>query len=312
MAQYKGIIAGIGDKSNKINLISPQFDARIYNFIIGKNCIIDGLELNNKTLSAGACVCQGYRGVIDTSIKLVTTMGYIYGVFKVNFDNDKPDEFYIETSSTKIERKDDILHGTGVYYLELYYNGLVRLPRDYPNSAVYADKSQFVSNTIGEKATATTQDVNDNSTKVATTEYVHNQIEEQIKPATTTLTLFSFQGPTTESKKEVGKLLLKRKAKQVVAIATINSPASEYNGVIFPSFLDVPIPNEFLPKNIAYITLPFAITTRDGYLGEQKYEGAYFYKILPDGTLSIKASDYEEVDSFSIIGKKYDSGWETN
>lgn len=181
MAIYKGIIAGIGDKLSGANVITPQFDARVNKFIIGQNCIFDGLTLSGNTLSAGSCLAEGYRGELSNPITLDTT-AYVYGVFKVNHDSNILDEFYIETSASANTTQNDILHTAGIYYLLLYRNGIVQLPKNYPAKAVYSDNTSHINDngTLGNNVTCPTQSVNDNSTKVANTAYVHNQIVEEI------------------------------------------------------------------------------------------------------------------------------------
>lgn len=67
---YQGTIAGIGDKANNINVINPQFDAKIRNFIIGKDCILEGLEIENGMLKAGSCFSHGFVGSIEENINL--------------------------------------------------------------------------------------------------------------------------------------------------------------------------------------------------------------------------------------------------
>lgn len=281
MALNQGIMAGIGDIANDINVITPQFDAIVNNFIIGQEGIIEGFDLNGNILSAGICVAKGYRGQLNNSI--TTTSKYIYGVFKVYFDNTKLDEFYIETSDNPLDNEsagisfgDDILHEPGEYHLVLYapsdvslsfqagdaitttssisasgdytnqkfyylndlydnyqegdiitnvelvgtsatscdlsftedyiiatihgrspnttYNFVAQITIlraegarvknkiNYPLNAENADNTDHLNDngSIGDNVTCPTAHVNDNSNKIASTEYVHNQIEEEI------------------------------------------------------------------------------------------------------------------------------------
>lgn len=184
MAIYNGVMAGIGDIENDVNVIDPQFDAKVNNFIVGADGILLGMELNGSVLSSGICIAKGYRGSIDTDITLDTT-NYVYGVFSVYHSPDMLDEFSIVTSSTPLGNAggqsfgDDILHEAGTYYLRLNASNS-RL--NYPINAYNADNTDKINKngTIGDGTTAVTQPVNDNSTKIATTAYVHNQIEEEI------------------------------------------------------------------------------------------------------------------------------------
>lgn len=220
MAIYKGTIAGIGDKYLGANIIKPEFDAKIYKFIIGKDCIIDGLNLNGNVLSAGMCVAQGYRGKLKSPITLDTT-AYVYGVFKVNFDSNTPDEFYIETSDSEINQKDDILHSAGTYYLLLYKNGVAQLSRNYPANAVYADNTNHINDdgTLGKNVTAPTQPVNTSNKTPATTEFVRNQIKEEI--GYDELVLGGSGDAFTP-------FILKRKAKMVVGKVYLIVSGSDY------------------------------------------------------------------------------------
>lgn len=67
-----GIITGIGSKEKRLNLITPELDATVYKWIIGRNCIITGLEIVGTTLTCGVCVAEGYRGEIRRNIDGVT------------------------------------------------------------------------------------------------------------------------------------------------------------------------------------------------------------------------------------------------
>lgn len=99
MANYQGVIAGIGDKENDINVISPNFDASIRNFIVGKDCILHGLSLNGNILTAGACIAQGYCGYLPSDIDVGDmSSGNIYAHFKVNHDDLTNDGFDIVTT----------------------------------------------------------------------------------------------------------------------------------------------------------------------------------------------------------------------
>jgi hypothetical protein len=99
----EGIITGIGDKRLGKNLIKPEYDAIINDFIIGKNTILEGLKLNGNILSAGTCILCGYRGIIDAPKELDTT-AYVYGKFTLGsiYGGSGEDDFDIITSSTAL------------------------------------------------------------------------------------------------------------------------------------------------------------------------------------------------------------------
>lgn len=93
---YKGVVSGIGEKvydeltgevlkSESTNLIYPEFDATVNNFIVGRNGIIEGLKITDNILSAGTCIALGYVGQITENITL-DNKEYVYGVFVINHD----------------------------------------------------------------------------------------------------------------------------------------------------------------------------------------------------------------------------------
>lgn len=48
MTEIKGIVAGIGNKEANKNVITPQFDASVVDFMVGGSAIVEGLQLINK------------------------------------------------------------------------------------------------------------------------------------------------------------------------------------------------------------------------------------------------------------------------
>jgi hypothetical protein len=144
---YQGIITGIGDKSTNKNVIEkeldtviaeffvgnpvliddivlPEQDAKLYNFIIDKNTIIEGLEINDNILSSGTCILCGYRGIIEENITLTdfSSNPYIYGKFNINFDENKKDSFYIVTLPSELSSSvnPENIEVAGEYYLLLH------------------------------------------------------------------------------------------------------------------------------------------------------------------------------------------------
>lgn len=183
----KGVMAGIGDMLNDVNVIEPGFDARVYRYIIGKDCIIEGLEMSGNTLSAGICIGQGYRGYLPTSCEINTTCDYIYAHFKVHHDRDIEDEFWIECTKSSTVVQNDILHNAGDYWLLLYQkvNGKWQKRIDdikYPLRSQHSDDTMRVveHGVLENGVTAVTQEVGDKTVKVATTEFVQNQMAAEI------------------------------------------------------------------------------------------------------------------------------------
>ena len=175
--EKQGIITGIGNK------ITPEIDAVINNFIVGGNAIIRGLDWTGYTLNAGMCQLCGYRGVLEQTI--TTTDKYVYGVFVLHFNEQREDEFYIETTSTAktTNVNPTSITSAGTYYLLLYTNKTTTLPTyKYPKQAHTSERARnlIASGTIDSTATTDTEPVNDNSRRVANTEYVHKQIVEEL------------------------------------------------------------------------------------------------------------------------------------
>ena len=214
-----GIVTGIGDKNNNINVITPQIDADLNKYILNKNAIIEGLQIVGNNLTAGMCVLCGYRGKLENS-KAIVSSNYIYAKFTLNFNN-TVDEFDIQFTNNSYTTPTSIT-SAGTYYLLLYSysNGQYILNPEldtsaYPAKSHEADETDLVKSgaVIESGVTGTTQTVNDNSTKIATTKYVYNQIVEEIAADSTTIDL---QISYNNTNYKVATLTLKRKAKYVI------------------------------------------------------------------------------------------------
>lgn len=180
--EKQGIITGIG------NEITPEIDAVINEYIVGKNTILKGLELNGNILSAGTCILCGYRGTLENS--QTVDGNYVYGKFVIGVN--EIDSFSIITSSNFTEPTDGIINPTsitsaGTYYLRLYANGASQVDSErHPKQAQTSDRARrlIANGTIDSTVTTDTAPVNNNSKRVANTEYVHNQIVEELDVAT--------------------------------------------------------------------------------------------------------------------------------
>lgn len=220
--EFNGIVAGIGDVEENVNAIVPEMDAYIYDFIIGRNGIITGLDLSGSTLTSGICVCQGYRGELPSNVTVGSSNAYIYAKFVVNHDINVVDEFSIVTSETALlNTTSDLKEKAGTYYLLLYSNNILKAERlSYPFTAQNAELARnLTSGTIGKDVVATTQPVDDVSDKVATTAFVLNRIDELINSGETKVSLSKQYGSDTTAQKVVltGDIYLYRKAKYVYA-----------------------------------------------------------------------------------------------
>lgn len=338
----EGIITGIGDKQQKLNLISPQLDAEVYKYIINRNGIVTGLEIVENVLTRGICIAEGYRGELtkNVSLKMETisetknaavitalnplpdgpiynatkiirlpegeivtsatarvTLGtnlyihnvtydknivtvivgspageageievditykqggnYIYGKFVLNHDNDKPDRFSVILTSAPLEYKnDDILHVPGTFYLPLYENGvIVGNTIKYPKNCAHADYARVIKagGSLGAGTTAVTQPVDDNSNKVATTEFVANQIKKDIDFKEVTIQVYAKSIDTEENTALPVYITFRRKAKMVVAhvYQTRKLDLGEYSR----EEMNFTVPTGFEPKHDVYFTL---------------------------------------------------------
>lgn len=314
--KFQGIIAGIGNRTNKKNLITPQFDARVNKFIIGDDCIIDGLELVGdvlKTMKPGVCFAQGYRGEVSADILLDKTT-YVYGVFKVNFDSDVPDSFYIETSSTPIYEHNDILHGAGIYYLLLYKNGVAQLSRKYPSDAVLSDNTGHINDygTIGENVTAPTPPIGDNSKKVATTQYVHSLIVEKINADTDDMQISISYKPSSASIKATnitGTVKIKRKAK--LAIFESSELSGSFNAGLAANTSIGTLPNGYVPK---IQTSAIMVLEGKAYTGTGTTTTTIIVPVTlnTNGTITPKTAVANPYDAFSVSSGILYGGYETN
>lgn len=245
--EYQGIITGIGDKQLGKNLIQPEYDAVINDFIIAKNTIIEGFELNGNILGSGTCILCGYRGIIEESKELDTT-AYVYGEFTLNsiYGGSGEDDFNIVTSDTALNEIEYIVNPTeitsaGTYYLLLYVNGAKQVDLveengvqkqvgEYPLKSYYSAETENVLDNVVIAPTATTPtDLNEleeiatdlhltQPNRVANTEYVKAQIEREVDFLTEKIDIID----TTYSNDKIGELTFIRKSKLVVGRVIIN------------------------------------------------------------------------------------------
>lgn len=280
----KGIITGIG------NEITPEIDAVINEYIVGKNTILKGLELNGNILSAGTCILCGYRGTLENS--QTVDGNYVYGKFVIGVN--ETDSFSIITSSNSTEPTDGIINPTsitsaGTYYLRLYANGVSKVDSErYPKQADTSDRARdlIAGGTIDSTATTPTEKndlgevvVNLHETqpnRVANTEYVHSQIQEELRYEGVVEGAIYMSGNISGDPNRI-KLSLQRKAWYVVCNVTYNSDMS----AMLP-YLRVNFPNGYKPRyNNVAISFPYVDYT------EGKYK-VFFGTIIAnvDGTVS--------------------------
>lgn len=228
-----GIVAGIGDKTTNQNVITPDFDANIIDFIVGGSAIVEGLDYivsgNNPVLKKGVVVHKGYRGELLEDIDNIAESN-VYAQFVLHNDGTTIDTFSILTTNDTFSP--EITEGSKkTYNLLLYKNGERNIYlNNMPAYAYHSLTCDTVIGTIGSSVTGTTQDLGDNSLKIATTQYVENRIAHDIGHETKTINLTD-----TKSNGEVQQfatLTLQRKAHQVVCkLDTTTSPMS-FNNVV--------------------------------------------------------------------------------
>ena len=138
------VIAGIGEEQTATNVIYPYFDAAFRKFVVGKDCILNGLELSEDglRLTAGSCLGMGFEGELKGTIVFEAAPHKIYGRFVINH-SEELDHFYIETdpTSSTATPQNNILYLKGEYWLLLYENGERKVDRNYPENAVTSDYS---------------------------------------------------------------------------------------------------------------------------------------------------------------------------
>lgn len=262
-----GIVTGIGDKKNNINVITPQIDADLNKYILNKNAIIEGLQIVGNNLTAGMCVLCGYRGKLENS-KAIVSSNYIYAKFTLNFNN-TVDEFDIQFTNNSYTTPTSIT-SAGTYYLLLYSysNGQYILNPEldtsaYPAKSHEADETDLVkSGAEIESGVTTPTPLNNNAhltepLRVANTKYVHKQIAEEIAYSTTIIAMKArlYNGSTDIDTN--GRITLKRKAKYVIGEVTTIPDLSGYA----VSYITFSLPIGFRPKSLVYIAIPYKDTS---------------------------------------------------
>lgn len=125
--------------------------------------------------------------------------------------------------------------------------------KEYPKYCEHADYAKVITSngTLGVGTTAETQPVTDKSDKVATTEFLHNLIEEYIDPDVQTVKIHWKDGSTVDI-----NVKLKRKSKKVI-VETLDSSAFRSLGGSSTGIEDyyLPIPEGFRPPHHVMIGL---------------------------------------------------------
>lgn len=227
------VIAGIGDRTTNSNIIYPYFDATIRKFIVGKDCIIDGLELSSdgRTITAGHCMREGFVGELTENITFGVAPSKIYGRFIVNHageytsDTDL-DHFYVVSDPVSGVRYDDILNEKGEYWLLLYDNGERKVDRNYPENAVNSDNSNrlIAGGTIAANAEVEgdTKSGDTSDKTVASTAWVQKVVQEEIGYDKQEIKYYVDTSESGADKVFVGTITVEKKADFVIMNIDIN------------------------------------------------------------------------------------------
>lgn len=237
-----------------VNIVSAEARNTAMTATFSKNV----LTIYGDSVIAGSSV----SGIVD--IIYMKGGSYIYGKFVVNHDFNTPDHFSVLILDAPLAyENDDILHEPGTYYLPLYEAGFKAVDeKNYPKYCAHADYAKVIreNGTLGAGTVAVTQPVDDNSDKVATTEYVANQIKKDIDFKEETVQAYDI----SDNKSLPVYLKFRRKAKMVVVnvyqtrdleIGEVDS----HGGKICFS-----IPSGFEPKNDIYFMV--AARTANGVI----------------------------------------------
>lgn len=228
-----------------VNIVSAEARNTAMTATFSKNV----LTIYGDSVIAGSSV----SGIVD--IIYMKGGSYIYGKFVVNHDFNTPDHFSILILDAPLEYENaDILHGPGTYYLPLYEAGFKAVDaQNYPKYCAHADYAKVIreNGTLGAGTVAVTQPVDDNSDKVATTEYVDKMIKKYIDPDEKTVKLCYKDGSTVDV-----NVKFKRKSKKII-VETLSSPDffSFDSGSISISDFYLPVPEGFRPSHHVNIGL---------------------------------------------------------
>lgn len=182
----QGIIAGNG------NTIPPELDAGIRKIILNTNGQFLNVVYDSSTAKyefSGIAFARGVVCLFDPEEIALGSDGYVYVDFTMHFDPDVADEGTLYFSSTALAtQEDNIDQGAGTYRLLVgTMSGGTYSSQNYvsmPLNAYNAEVAERVTGTIANSVSATTQDISDNSNKVATTRFVRNLVQSYLKQST--------------------------------------------------------------------------------------------------------------------------------
>lgn len=166
------------------NKIPPELDASYRDICINANGHKITLSLIGSNITAnGIAFAHGVVGYYKNEIiNDASNNGYVYVTLTTNQDEDVEDSTEIFFSSvvlTELTPNISSIAGTYRMLVATITDGSITYQNkvEYPKYAENADVAERVTGTIASNTKATTQPTSDNSTKVATTAFVHNAIE---------------------------------------------------------------------------------------------------------------------------------------
>ena len=264
-------------------------------------------------LKKGIVVHKGYRGELTSDIELGSET-LVYAQFVLRNNEEVTDEFNVVTTSSPLSAE-TIDGDTITYNLWLYNSNGRKNPALY-NIPAIAEHSLTCDTVleggmIDSNVTGITQAVNDNSSRIATTEYVENQIAHDIDSGTVTLDLHweiddvenhpSFEGKVFS----LATLVLQRKAKQVLAQFTMQNGITETPFSYFSATAIEKLPTGFRPTKNHYCYVGYQ-HNEDAFRGDSVIRVA----IHKDGSINFVENDlasWTVPDEFTTVV----CGWET-
>ena len=251
MSNIQGVIAGISiDKSNEIK---PSFDAMIYNFVIGQDGHALAFSTSGTTLTVnGFAVANGIRGFFENAQITIATNGYLYVLFTTHQSASVADTVELEWSATALtETHDNIGSVAGIYRMKvLTVSSGTATVNNKIECVAAAETAENVTETLAEGVTGTTPATTDNSTKVATTEFVNAAILAKYTTFDTTQFSLSFTASSTTTNS------ITKQGKSVIC----NFKAVAGSGTYIPTGNTVlTIPEGYRPA--AQLTIPAAAAT---------------------------------------------------
>lgn len=312
MIKYKkiGTLSGLGDPLRGINIIKPEFDAQIRAFILGVDeGVFKGVleefdyTISGRTITIGSGIAfaKGYCGVCEEGVSYTDTgtgnYAYVYLKFTINRSSE-PDLFEVIITDTAQEVvKDDLLKAAGVYMIHLYTFSFIsgkitdmsRKFIEQPAKAYHADEAKYLDGSFAADCTAVTQEPGDSSSRIATTEFVVNEITRQIDAKKQSIDIL-------DGTDIIGVINLVRKAKLVIGVGEL------LEGKWINGNISFTLPLGFIPKYDTYFSIA---VTRSGSISANGLSQLYLIRAnqqIPElkCAMVLSNSNADTVNQFSF------------